>query len=532
MTSAYKIQSNRRNAQRSTGPKTTAGKERARSNALQHGLSAKSLILPDEDPEAFARHRDGCIASLRPRDEVEHSLAETFVLATWRRLRCVRAETGLTARYMRFADLEEESRERLDVHTLGCRLFWDPRGDSHFYPHDCDPSESAAPTCSSWSGNPDDPSEPARILIQLESTLTGCRWLLERWAELKELLRAGQSWHAPEKFKAVRLLGKQPLDAVDQLKVAQIFLASHVADPQYESPFHELGLEFALESEKRRRFLQRVQERYPDAVWPKNEAEARQALATLVDTAIDRLEEIAACHQERAEYFSETAELRRAFDPGEEAERVRRYERACTRDMFRALDEIDERRRVALPAAGGWRRDQPDELLRGVWPPIDWLPAAGANSAAALKSESGQPQAEFTAYADSNGCALLSTPVEHGIVQPAGLKQECQNEAKAACKGEAESQGHAEAGALAQQVVGEPPGRLTWSAWTQPAGGDQWLDELTRMTRKPRRERTRQERHAQRRRSRRLEAKLQRERGGRERRKADEAGSRIASAAM
>jgi hypothetical protein len=59
MTTAYKMESNRRNAQRSTGPKTATGKELARFNALKHGHTARSPVLPGEDPEAFARHCDG-----------------------------------------------------------------------------------------------------------------------------------------------------------------------------------------------------------------------------------------------------------------------------------------------------------------------------------------------------------------------------------------------------------------------------------------------------------------------------------------
>jgi hypothetical protein len=42
VTSAAKIEANRRNAQRSTGPKTSAGKTRAARNALGHGLTARA----------------------------------------------------------------------------------------------------------------------------------------------------------------------------------------------------------------------------------------------------------------------------------------------------------------------------------------------------------------------------------------------------------------------------------------------------------------------------------------------------------
>jgi hypothetical protein len=46
MTTQAKIDANRRNATKSTGPKTAAGKARVSLNALKHGLSAQTMVLP------------------------------------------------------------------------------------------------------------------------------------------------------------------------------------------------------------------------------------------------------------------------------------------------------------------------------------------------------------------------------------------------------------------------------------------------------------------------------------------------------
>jgi len=43
--SEKKLQTNRRNARRSTGPRTKAGKKRSRWNAFRHGLTAKKTLL-------------------------------------------------------------------------------------------------------------------------------------------------------------------------------------------------------------------------------------------------------------------------------------------------------------------------------------------------------------------------------------------------------------------------------------------------------------------------------------------------------
>ena len=44
---------NRANSQHSTGPRTDAGKQRSSLNALRHGLTAASAVLPSEDPAAY-----------------------------------------------------------------------------------------------------------------------------------------------------------------------------------------------------------------------------------------------------------------------------------------------------------------------------------------------------------------------------------------------------------------------------------------------------------------------------------------------
>ncbi len=54
MATPAQIQANRRNAQHSTGPKTSAGKANVRQNASQHGLCAQDNLLPGEDPAEFA----------------------------------------------------------------------------------------------------------------------------------------------------------------------------------------------------------------------------------------------------------------------------------------------------------------------------------------------------------------------------------------------------------------------------------------------------------------------------------------------
>ena len=49
MASPAQMAANRANAQKSTGPRTLEGKQRASMSALKHGLAAQTVVLPHED---------------------------------------------------------------------------------------------------------------------------------------------------------------------------------------------------------------------------------------------------------------------------------------------------------------------------------------------------------------------------------------------------------------------------------------------------------------------------------------------------
>jgi len=97
MASAAQIQANRLNAQKSTGPRTAAGKERASQNALKHGLLAREAVIQGEDPEEFELYREGMIEELAPVGEVEAMLAQRVVGLSWRLRRAERLQNAAFA---------------------------------------------------------------------------------------------------------------------------------------------------------------------------------------------------------------------------------------------------------------------------------------------------------------------------------------------------------------------------------------------------------------------------------------------------
>jgi len=94
MATAAQIAANRRNALKSTGPRTAAGKAASSRNALRHGLTARAAVVLDEDAQDFDRFRAELLTALAPRDAREELLADAAADAAWRLRRSVRAEAA------------------------------------------------------------------------------------------------------------------------------------------------------------------------------------------------------------------------------------------------------------------------------------------------------------------------------------------------------------------------------------------------------------------------------------------------------
>jgi hypothetical protein len=91
MTSLRQIESNRRNAQRSTGPKTQSGKARSSQNAVRHGLTAETVIGPLEDPADYRAFEEAVTTAYDAETELVLRLASLL----WRLRRVTSVETGL-----------------------------------------------------------------------------------------------------------------------------------------------------------------------------------------------------------------------------------------------------------------------------------------------------------------------------------------------------------------------------------------------------------------------------------------------------
>ena len=91
------IKANRKNARKSTGPRTEEGKTRSAKNALKHGLLARDTVMPGEDPADFDRQLSALEADIQPGNSLEFELVRQIADAQWRMRRLTRLETGFLA---------------------------------------------------------------------------------------------------------------------------------------------------------------------------------------------------------------------------------------------------------------------------------------------------------------------------------------------------------------------------------------------------------------------------------------------------
>jgi hypothetical protein len=79
-----KLEANRANARKGTGPRTQAGKARSRLNSRKHGLTAKTLIIVGENADDFEQLRAELMDEYEPQSSLECELVERLAGILWR----------------------------------------------------------------------------------------------------------------------------------------------------------------------------------------------------------------------------------------------------------------------------------------------------------------------------------------------------------------------------------------------------------------------------------------------------------------
>lgn len=107
---------NRRNARKSTGPRSAEGKQKSSQNALKWGLSSPQggVLLPTECRDEFDAFRDALLAYYKPVGAGEEETARIAIEKFWCLRRASKIERGILAQGIAAADaryLTEQKRK-------------------------------------------------------------------------------------------------------------------------------------------------------------------------------------------------------------------------------------------------------------------------------------------------------------------------------------------------------------------------------------------------------------------------------------
>ncbi|WP_435008282.1 hypothetical protein P12x_005539 [Tundrisphaera lichenicola] len=169
--SEARIAANRRNALKSTGPKTEEGKAKSRANALKHGLC--SAIVVPEDIATLQARSDAYFYTLKPQNHFHSWIVDQVALLSLRIDRCERIERRVRDKVSLRAELTWDDDRRLEMAQLGGMIG----------------------------------KRPDEVVEALRRTPQGCEWLMTRWAMLAHAADMKGSWTPEQTALAFDLLG-------------------------------------------------------------------------------------------------------------------------------------------------------------------------------------------------------------------------------------------------------------------------------------------------------------------------------------
>jgi hypothetical protein len=174
MTAAQRRKQSRENGRKSRGPVSEAGREISKRNSLRHGLTAKVLALPDEDPEQIQIQAELWFEALQPECHDEEVLVDHLAVGALQIERGIKARTEILAEQTRNTEIQWDLKRKRRLLKLRRKL--------------------------------DD--DPAKTLLYLRAFGLGVAWLLARWRGLEAAFQKGQGWNDVRMIReAIRLRG-------------------------------------------------------------------------------------------------------------------------------------------------------------------------------------------------------------------------------------------------------------------------------------------------------------------------------------
>ena len=285
-TSEARILANQKNASKSTGPTSTAGKEISRRNSLKHGLSGQGIVIAELDQAEVEHRKTVLLQEMAPISMMGAILVGQMATLSVRIERGAEQEFAAVASRVRNAasDFDEARYQRAEDLLLG--LGENPRGNLR-----------------RQFGMPE-----------------GVELMIQSWNDLRsDLNREGKPlWTAAHLIQAAGLMGLREEDS-------------------RSSPIGHLSRgvwgDFATATA--------IDDESEDLDREVSKAQARSKLLEKIDEEISTLEELyETLDFETIELDRAEAGQRSSFDPSKEASLARRYESEARRWFHKALKEF------------------------------------------------------------------------------------------------------------------------------------------------------------------------------------------------
>jgi hypothetical protein len=317
---------------KSTGPRTPEGKARSSMNAVRHGLRSKKIAALREESYAFEERLHKWMAASDAGDDIEEFLvyrnvALSFELEHVDRARLERCQTLIE---------NADETELLEVSDIGHRLFFNAAAATNLYGNS--PSFKIKRPKTSWNSEVVSENAPALLVHRLEGTHSGAVWLLEQFQALRDQLDSPGFWLPHERFKCIRLLGREPVHANDDIRIATVFIAGHALRRTSKNEFKDLLSD--MTDTQRVVYSKQVKARFPELFRPRGKSEYKQMLVELVDESLDRLRALVHEHEARAEEQAERTFDRLRADLTPEGTILRTHLIRCTDRLHRGIETI------------------------------------------------------------------------------------------------------------------------------------------------------------------------------------------------
>ena len=275
MTSAQRRKRNRENGARSRGPVTQAGKDASRCSSLKHGLTAKVLTLPGEDPVAIQAAAERFHEDLQPQGRDEKVLVDHIGLASLRIERIEKAHHANIAEQVESAEVQWYLKQQLRLVKFRRLLR----------------------------------SDRSIAILKLRSFGAGVSWLLGRWKYLESAFNASQCWTDLALIREALLLRGFRDDTLDS-RTGSGFEVAHLAlsciEDAHKNPelvhflanYDDEGIRSIAGTKNMKTFLDSMASYIPDEFLSRRDvrvlapSEARRTMRTWIERQIAELREL------------------------------------------------------------------------------------------------------------------------------------------------------------------------------------------------------------------------------------------------